>query len=383
MDWLSDKEITQLWVTIIGGLIAGLAVLLVVWLFKAVTPKVFWDGVGHRLKVWYNKIRLYIRLSSLSSCDRDILKALYDSDTTQLSLRYDDGLPPIIQTKLDRILDIPVACRLMVSIHYTENLEHLVSHGLLRHDAPWRYRIRSYFQVDTRSYQLTEVGKRFICNYDIGNKWRKRFIRKWIIRLDRHKYKGHYIDKIGNYTRRKLPNLLRGVVYHKVFYSGASSMNTQLDRDSNIDIYEYPLNAREDGVECMVVIHRYPNIFNVKEGDRVFLLIHTDETLRKQECLRAIMWEQNLRSILATPSTNSVDTPVIPIVRNQAYGHTNKPLYLDTDPKLKSRFDTYSVKAVVISILGCDDPVCTILNLGHTQPFDLDLENERYQSVEH
>lgn len=352
MDWLSEKVIIPLFVSIIAGFIlAGL--------FKIVELKKAWAHVWTRIKAWCNRVTLYIRLSPY---DRDILKAMYDSGTILLSLKRD--CERSIRTELDCILKAPVACRLMVSTHYEENLRKLANNGLLRHDQPWPYRVRGSLRRDEQSYRLTDIGNRFIDKRAIGNPWIERFVPKRIRRLSGHKYKGHYVDKTGNESRLKLPNLLRGRVFAKAYYAYARTINSRLYRDSDIDIYEYPSDAREDGVECMVVIHRYLNIFDIEKGDYVFLMIPTDKSLQEQ-------------AILTSSSTNIAEASV----RNQeSCIHSNKPLYLDTDPELESRFDFYPVQGVVISVeVKSDGAVCTILNLGRTQVFDPDLENERNQ----
>ena len=148
--------------------------------------------------------------------------------------------------------------------------------------------------------------------------------------MDRNEYKGKFFDDVGTDERRKLPNKLRASVWLKEYYYGAMSLESRWDKRPTI--YEYPSGAREDGVEGMVEIP--VNGLEVVENDRVFLLIH----------------------------------------------EPNRPRYLDIDPELLDRFGTYPIEAVVTSVVESDDRVGTVLNLGHTQVFNLDVENERHKS---
>ena len=133
MDWLWEKVIIPLLISIVASLavgvlmLAGLVVeafvfvgLLIVGLgLVLITRKELRTRISPQTKTRRDRVTQY---SDLSDYDRDILKALHDSGTTLLSLRYDDGRPPSIQARLDHVLDTPVACRLIVSHHYNKSL---------------------------------------------------------------------------------------------------------------------------------------------------------------------------------------------------------------------------------------------------------------------
>ena len=377
MDWFSDKEITQLWVTIIGGLIAGLAVLLVVWLFKVLTLKALWNGVWPRLKAWYNRITLY---SHLSACDRDILKALYEGNTTLISLHYDDGRPPSIQTKLDHILDTPVACRLMVSDHYKKSLSHLRSHNFLKVDGRWQYNRQNPYPTRTQSYELTRVGHEFIRKHTIGFNARERFIRKWFRGLGKHKYDGHYCNDVGKGICRELPRLLQGTASLKKHFGKAGPIGSNRD-NVKPDVYEYTQENHEDGVEWMVAVpflHVGDQYFDVAQYDHVILWIHTDEWIREQEIRNAAMGRKRLKEFYATISE---DIPVMPSVMNRASRPPNKPRYLEFSQKLVGHWEAYPIQAKVITIEESDDPAVTVLKLGEPKIFDPSTVLDRNQSA--
>ena len=333
-----------------------------------------WKFVSPRIKAWYNRIRLYSRLSAY---DRGILKALHDSGTTLLSLRYDDGRSPSIQARLDHILDTPVACRLIASHHYEKSLSHLRSHNFLNVDGRWVYERPNPRPINTLSYELTEVGREFIHKYAVGSNLRERFIRNHIRGLNKHNYIGRYRDDIGKCKRGELPTFLRGNASLKKYFGkpgaawpiGSSRINVKPD------IYECVQGVHEDGVEWMVAVpfmHAGDHNFDVAQGDYVILWIHTDERLRNEELLAPTT------RMHAIP-TNRSNKPIIPANTSRAYRPPNKPRYLEFSQELVGRWDAYTVQAKVISIAEGDDPVVTVLKLGESKVFDPSIEDERNQ----
>ena len=282
-----------------------------------------WKGVC-KLWAWFKGDTQYNRLSSY---ERDVLKALHDSETTRISRGYDDKCAHRMYTVLDSIPRAPVACRLVVSEHYRESLERLSEHGLIQRDGHWRY---APSQRNMQAYRLTVDGKQFICKYHTGLSQNRveRFIRKWFKGLNRHKCKGCFSDKVGDDARRKLPNVLKGHVWLKEYYGGAK----RLGEDDLMDpsIYEYPPGSREDGVECMVEIPLHD--MDVDVNDSVFIFIRADV-------------------------------------------ESNKPRYLHSDPKVTASTGNYAIQAKVVSIEECKSPVGTVLNLGSTGLFDPAFEN--------
>ena len=284
---------------------------------------ILWKGL-YRLYSWF---RGDIRYNRLSSYDRDVLKSLHENEMTLMSCTYDDENPPRMYTMLDFIPGAPVACRLVVSKYYQESLKSLAEHGLLQEDTPWRYDLSQKY---VKAYRLTLDGKQFICKYHTGLHRVERFIRRWFKGLNKHKCNGCFSDKVGDDARRKLPNALQGNVWPKKYYRGAKRLGE--DDLMMPVIYEYPPRAREDRVECMVEIPLRD--LDVDENDRVFMIVHDDDG-------------------------------------------SNRPRHLHTDTKLAGRIGGYPIEAMVISIQESDGPVGTVLNLGHTRPFDPAIEIER------
>ena len=382
MDWFSDKVISQLWVTIIGGLIAGLAVLLVGWLFKVVTGKAFRNGVWPRLKAWYNRIRLYGRLSAY---DRDILKSLYDSKATRLSRHYDDGRPPSIQTKLDYILDTPVACRLILSCHYHQSVKRLIGHGFIKWDERWLYEEFTLETYRAKHYQLTDTGYNFIHKHTVGLNWREKFIRKWLKGLSKHQYEGCYRDEVGREARGKFPKLLQGLVFPKRYMNGQWIGSNYGFGGPIIHIYQYPPGGREDGVEWVVAI-RSPRVgdpdLDIAQNDSVFLLIRTDDWLRKQDRTAAVQQMQRRQKRQAARPPQKFGSSRIPVAINRAFRYSNKPQHLEFDPRVVGLWEAYPVQAEVFSVEESDDRLVTVLNLGEPKVFDPSVEHERNQSAE-
>ena len=282
-----------------------------------------WKGV---CKLWA-RVKGDVRYNRLSSYERDVLKTLHDRKTTLISQGYDDEGTHRMYTMLDYIPGAPVACRLVVSRHYQESLKSLAERGLLQVDMPWRY---APSQRNMQAYRLTVDGKQFICKYHTGLHRVERFIRRWFKGLNKHKCNGCFSDKVGDDARRKLPNALQGNVWPKKYYRGAKRLG---EDDLMVPvIYEYPPRARKDRVECMVEIPLRD--LDVDENDRVFMIVHDDDG-------------------------------------------SNRPRHLHTDTKLAGRIGGYPIEAMVISIQESDGPVGTVLNLGHTRPFDPAIEIER------
>lgn len=282
-----------------------------------------WKGV---CKLWAY-LKGDVRYNRLSSYERDVLKALHDRKTTLVSQGYDDNSAHRMYTMLDCIPGAPVACRLVVSEHYQQSLEHLVEYGLLQKHTPWRY---APSQKKMQTYRLTVKGEHFISKYSTGMHIVERFIRRWFRGLNKHKFRGCFSDSVGDDARRKLPNALQGNVWLKKYYCGAKRLG---EDDLMVPVmYEYPPRAREDGVECMVEIPLRD--LDVDENDRVFMIVHDD-------------------------------------------AGSNRPRHLHTDTKLAGRIGGYPIEAMVISIQESDGPVGTVLNLGHTRPFDPAIEIER------
>ena len=341
MDRLWEKVIIPLLISIFGGLvvavfmIAGLVVeTLVVGFLVAglglvlIMRKKLRNRVSPQTKTRRDRVTRYRHLSAY---DRDILKALHDSGTTLLSLRYDDGRPRSIQARLDHILDIPVACRLIVSNHYNKSLGRLSSNDFLKVDDRWIYERPNPRPINTISYELTELGHEFIRKYTVGSNKRERFIRNRIRGLNKHKYEGCYRDDIGKDKRGELPTFLRGnASLKKYFGKPGTAWPIRSSRDNiKPDIYECVQGVHEDGVEWMVSVpymRAGDRHFDVAQGDAVILRIH--------------------------------DIPY------------NKPRYLEFNQELVGRWDAYTVQAKVISIAEGDDPVVTVLKLGESKVFD-------------
>lgn len=293
-----------------------------------IAAPIVWRGVCLPLLAWFRKNAVY---NHLAIYDRDILRALRDTETTQISAGYDDSLPSI-DTILDRVLSARVACRLKVSAHYHQNLDHLSKHGLLEEESmPWDV-ISRYdpSQRYVKAYRLTTDGERFIRKYAVGLHRGERFIRRWLKGLDKHKCKGRFRDEIGTDARSKLPNLLRGKAWLKKYQSGAKSLGT--DQLIRVSIYEYPPGTRKDGVECMVEIPL--SNLDVAENDRAILAVDT----------------------------------------------SSKPQHLKFNRKVAEATDAYWVEAVVVGIVKNSDPVGTVLNLQRTREFNPSLENSRVLS---
>ena len=286
-------------------------------------PRV-WKGVCKPLLAWKKKNERY---THLGPCGRDVLKALHDTDTVHISRSYDDTDPPQIHTTLDCVPGAAVACRLVVSRRYEKSLGRLEELGLIEGHEHWRYERSQRNMMPSR---LTADGEQYIRKYSDGLHKRERIIRRWFKGLNRHEYKGKFLDEVGTAVRRKLPSKLRASVWLKEYYYEAMSLESKWDKRPAI--YEYPSGSREDGVECMVEIPVHG--LEVVENDRVFLLIH----------------------------------------------ESNRPRYLDIDPKLVDRFGTYPIQGIVISVVASENPVGTVLNIGHTRVFDLDVENARHES---
>lgn len=283
------------------------------------------------IQKWLEERRKRNRIyNHLSDYERDILKALCDIGTTQIVGGYDEDGLPSIYTMLGWIPGAPVSCGLKTTGHYLPSLESLATHGFLKYDRfwsmvlPWRY---DPSQRHVKAYRLTRKGFRFTRKYAIGVHWGEKFIRKYFKGLNKHKYKGHYCDKIGADARRKLPKPLRGTVWLKK-YDTRDSLGISMNMYPTI--YEYPIRARQDGVECMVEIPL--TALDVAENDPVFLAIHT----------------------------------------------RNKPKHLKFDPKVTESFDSYWVQAEVISIKENDYPEGTVINLGNAKPYDPGPEISRH-----
>ena len=347
-------------------------VLSIAGFFKFVARKEFWNRITSQVRAWYDRVTLYSRLTAY---DRDILKALDDSDTTLISLRYNDGRPPRIQAKLDHILGTPVACRLIASHHYNESLGSLTQHKLLRGDMRRLYEKPNPDPITTQSYELTIDGHEFIRKHARGLDWRERFIRKWFRGLGKHKYTGCYCDDVGEDKRRELPRLLRGTVRIKKSYldPAAGAIGTNRDKNQNPDIYEYSQGCHNNGVEWIVAVpflrREGDTNFDVVQHEDVILLIHTDEWIRNQEEFDANMRMQMLIE-QGVIHTNSSGRPVISAEIPRAYRPSNKPRRLEFSQELVGLEDTYSIQAKVLGIEEGNDPIVTILKLGESKEFD-------------
>ena len=275
-----------------------------------------WRSIHRPLLTWLKRNALY---KSLSKYERDILKALSDSDNTQISGGYDDTGSPHISTMLECVPCAPIACRLKVSGHYLPSLCRLAVHDLLKEntplDTPLRY---DPSKRHLKAYRLTPEGKQFIHKYAVGRHRIERFVRRWFKGLCKHKYEGRYCDSVGADARRKLPNLLQGAV--KLHSCDVTSLGA--DQMMRPSIYEYPPWARKDGVECIVEIPLLN--LDVAENDQVFLAIYT----------------------------------------------SNKPRYLKFNPKVAESSGDYWIQAEVISIRENDYPVGTVINIGNAKPFN-------------
>ena len=384
MDLLSDKVVIPFMVT----LLAGIVLAIIIGIFKIVTRQEIWDDTWPRLKTWYNKIRLYSRLSGY---ERDILKAIHDTKATRLSRHYDDGRPPSIQTKLDCILETPVACRLVLSSHYDQSLRHLSGYGFIRGDERWLYEEFTRETYRTDHYQLTYAGYDFIQKYAVGLNWRERFIRKWLRGLSKHQYEGCYYDGIGEEVRGKFPNLLQGLVFPKRYIDGQWVGSSDGPGGRVIHIYQYPQGVREDDVEWVVTI-RYPNAHDpdIAQDDSVFLLIHTDEyILKREEFDAARRKEWYIKEFQSGASVTNMGIPHIFHLDNRAFRPPNKPQHLEFDPRVVGLWEDYPVRAEVVSIEVVSikqsddrDRLVKVLNLGSARPFDPSVEHERNQSAE-
>ena len=357
MDWLSNP--------IIGGIVAGLVVASIIGLFKIAERKKVWDRVWPRIKAWHKRTTLYRHLSAY---DRDILKALHDSETTLISPRYDDGRLPSIQARLDHVLDTPVACRLIVSHHYNKSLGRLKGNDFLKVDGRWIYERPNPRPINTVSYELTKFGREFIRKYTIGSNRRERFIRNHIRGLNKHNYIGRYRDDVGKDKRGELPTFLQGNANLKKYFGKPGAAWPIGSSRDNVkpDIYECVQGIHEDGVEWMVAVpfmRAGDHHFEVAQGDYVILWIHTDERLRNEELLAPT------RRMYAIP-TNRSNKPIIPAETSRAYRPPNKPRYLEFNQELVGRWDAYTIQAKVISIAEGDDPVVTVLKLGESKAFD-------------
>ena len=369
MNWLLEYIIIPFFISIAAGIVLA-------------SHKRLRNRIWLQATDWYDRIRIYSHLdrvtpySHLSACDRDILKALHDSDTTLISLRYNDGRPPSIQAKLDRILGIPVACRLIASHHYNESLGRLTGHKLLKGDMRRIYEKPNPEPITTQSYELTIVGHEFIRKHARGLDRGERFIRKWFRGLGKHKYTGCYRDDVGEHKRRELPRLLRGTVRIKKSYldSAAGAIGTNRDKNQNPDIYEYSQGCHNNGIEWIVAVpflrREGDTNFDVVQHEDVILLIHTDEWIRNQEEFDANMRRQMLieQSILTPASSSGV--PVISAEIPRAYRPSNKPRRLEFSQELVGLGDTYSIQAKVLGIEEGNDPIVTILKLGESKEFD-------------
>lgn len=277
-----------------------------------------WNKIS--IKKWLEEQRTQNRTyNHLSTYDRDILKALCDSDTTQVSGGYDDTGSPHISTTLECVPGAPIARRLKVSGHYLPILHHLAVHGFLKENTPLNTPLRyDLSKRHLKGYHLTPEGKQFIHKYAIGRHRIEKFIRRRFKGLCKHKYEERYCDTVGEDERGKLPNLLQGAVKLHSYDV------TPLGADQRIrpSIYEYPPWARKGGVECMVEIPLLN--LDVAENDQVFLAIYT----------------------------------------------SNRPRYLKFNPKVAESSGDYWIQAEVISIRENDYPVGTVMNLGNTKPYD-------------
>ena len=287
-----------------------------------------WRSIRRPVVAWRKRNARY---KSLSKYDRDILKALRDSDTTQVSGGYDDTGSPHICTMLDCVLGAPVACRLKVSGHYLPSLRRLAVYGFLKENSPLD--IPSRYDPSKRhlkACQLTPDGKQFLYKYAIGWHRIEMFIRRWFKGLCKHKYQGRYCDNVGVDARRKLPNRLQGAAWLKKY---RSDTNLQSKMGKYPTIYEYAPGIRDDGVECMIEVP--VRDLDVSENDPAFLAIHTP----------------------------------------------NKPKYLKFNPKVTESFGDYWIQAKVISIEGSDYLKGTVVNLGSAKPYDPHTEIARREST--
>ena len=225
-------------------------------------------GLRH-VAAWNSRNALYRRLQPH---DLDILKAMSESNTTRISLNYDNsGDQPQIRVMADCILSKAVQCRMNVSESYQSSLTRLMGYGLLGVDLwPWRY--APYPAVAT--YKTTEAGQLFILKYTSGLHRAERLIRKRIKGLRRHRYKGSYSDEVGEAARDRLPNVLRAQARHERY--DAASLGTH--PLNTVRLYEYPPGARPDELECMAVIQGC--IRGVSSNDLVFLLFDHDNQPR-------------------------------------------------------------------------------------------------------
>ena len=291
------------------GAIAGVgSIILALW---KVTPVREWLGARFQRNRMYNH---------LSSYDRDILKALNDSETRQISGRYEEEGRPGLYTMLDYIPGAAVNCRLNVTGHYRRSLEHLASHGLLKENAPWD--IPSRYNPSHRyvkAYRLTSDGEGLIYKYAVGLHPGEMFIRRWIKGLNRRIYDGQYRDRIAPDAREKLPGYLQGTVWLGCYRPDAKPLGSdQLKRPS---IYEYQPGTRTDGVECMVEIP-LTNL-EIAAGNQVFLAVST----------------------------------------------SNTPRYLKFKSGVAESSNAYWIQAIVLSVEESSRPIGTVLKLGQCVPF--------------
>ena len=249
MDWPATTAIAAIFTAIATGTMAVPTLL---------------KGIG-RIVAWHRRNSLYRRLEPL---DLDILKAISESGTTRISLYYGDlGDSPQMDDTADRILGIAVRCRLNVNESYQPSLARLVEHGLLGVD-PWPWRYAPYRAV--ANYKTTEEGRLFLCKYTSGMHWAEKAIRRYFKGLRRHKFKGGCHGEVCETERDRLPFELRAEARHERY--DAASLGTHplgLAR-----LYEYPPGARQDQLECMVVIAG--DVCGVSSNDLVFLLFDPD-----------------------------------------------------------------------------------------------------------
>ena len=298
----------------VAAVVGAITGVLVVWKDTPV-----WRWLRNRL----NRNRLY---NHLSPCDRDILKALSDSDTRQVSGGYDGEDNPRIHTMLDCIPGAPVDCRLKVSGHYRRSLDHLASRGLLKENESWDVPSRyDPSQRYVKAYRLTSCGEKFICKYATGLHRGERFVRRWIKGLNRRKYDGRYCDKVGPNARERLPNYLRGTVWLKYYRPDAKPLGS--DQMMRPSIYEYRWGSRSDGVECMVEIP-LTNL-DIADSDQVVIAVST----------------------------------------------SNMPQHLKFKPGVAESSDAYWIQAVVLSVVESNRPVGTVLNLVRCREFVPDFWN--------
>ena len=371
---LVDLDIPITWLVVAGLVVAVLVIAVVRLAFTK--RKRSGNRISPQTKTRRDRVTQY---SDLSDYDRDILKALHDSGTTLLSLRYDDGRPPSIQARLDHVLDTPVACRLIVSHHYNKSLGRLSSNDFIKVDGRWIHERPNPRPINTLSYELTEIGYEFIHKYAVGSNLRERFIRNHIRGLNKHNYIGRYRDDVGKDKLGELPTFLRGNANLKKYFGKPGAAWPIGSSRDNVkpDIYECVQGVHEDRVEWMVAVpfmRAGDHHFDVAQGDYVILWIRTDEWIQKEEMKNmyaaATRRRKRLRKYRANTSVSDAEKPIILTKTSRAYRPPNKPRYLEFSQELVGRWDAYTVQAKVISIAEGDDPVVTVLKLGESKAFD-------------